>query len=67
MSKKNDAAPAIEAGKAISITATSRQDAADQLKALREQATEAGLVQGPGGVIEYREGIFSAVITFVEQ
>ena len=65
--KKNNAPTAFEAGKAITISAKSRQDAADQLAALRKQAAEAGLIQGQGGFVTYREGIFSAVITFVEQ
>ena len=64
--KKNNAPTAFEAGKAITISAMSRQDAADQLAVLRKQAAEAGLT-GQGGFIEHRESIFSAVITFVEQ
>jgi len=68
MSKTKNDAPAIEieAGKAISVTAESRKEAADRLKELRKQAEEAGLVQAAGGFIDHREGIFSAVITFVE-
>ena len=64
--KKNNAPSAIVAGKAITITATSRRDAADQLAALRSQAAEAGMTD-QGGFICQREGLFSAVITFVEQ
>ena len=64
MSKTKIDAHAIEAGKTVEITATSREDAAGQLTALRQQAEEAGL-KASGGFIEHREGIFSAVITFV--
>ena len=63
---KNDAPAAIEAGKAITITAASREDATNQLHALKEQASKEGLT-AQGGFIEHREGEFSAVITFVEQ
>ena len=67
MSKKKTNTPkAMEAGKAITISAKSRKEATDQLAALRKQASEAGL-QHQGGFIEHRDGIFSAVITFVEQ
>ena len=67
MSKKKTNTPkAMEAGKAITISAKSRKEATDQLTALRKQAAEAGL-QHHGGFIEHRDGIFSAVITFVEQ
>lgn len=68
MSKtKNDAPTAIEAGKAITITADSREEATEQLNELRKQAEEAGLVQDAGGFIEHRLGAFSAVIKFVKQ
>ena len=67
MSKKKTKTPsAIEAGKAMTISAKTRNDANDQLAALRKQAAEAGL-RHQGGFIEHRDGIFSAVITFVEQ
>ena len=66
MSKtKNDAPTAIEAGKAITITADSREEATEQLNELRKQAEAAGLTPKDGGFIEHREGAFSAVITFV--
>ena len=61
---KNDAPAAIEAGKAITITAASREDATNQLHALKEAGKEGLTAQG--GFIEHREGEFSAVITFVE-
>lgn len=64
--KKNDQQAAIVAGKAVSITADSRRDAVKQLKDLRNKAEEAGLKQAEGGFIEYREGMFSAVITFTD-
>lgn len=67
MGKTKNDAPVIEAGKAITITAESREDATNQLNELRKQAAESGLIQAPGGLIEHREGVFSAVITFVEQ
>ena len=66
MSKKKNDAPAIVAGKAVTITADTRKDAKKQLDALRKQAKDAGLVQGEGGFIEYRDGIFSAIIKFVD-
>ena len=71
MSKtKNDAPTAIEAGKAITITADSREEATEQLNELRKQAEEAGLVQDAGGFIEYckqdylDKGKFCATVTF---
>lgn len=67
MGKTKNDAPVIEAGKAITITAESREDATNQLNELRKQAAESGLIQAPGGFIGHREGVFSAVITFVEQ
>ena len=66
MSKtKNDAPTAIEAGKAITITADTREDATRKLNELRKQAETEGLTTKEGGFIEHREGAFSAVITFV--
>ena len=64
--KKTKTPSAIEACQAITISAKTRKEANDKLAALRKQAAEAGL-QHQGGFIEHRDGIFSAVITFVEQ
>ena len=67
MSKKKTNTPkAMEAVKAITISAKSRKEATDQLAALRKQAAEAGLSH-QGGFIEYRDGLFFATIAFVEQ
>jgi hypothetical protein len=69
MSKTKNDIPAIEAGKPITIEAESRQDATEQLNAMRKQAEGDGLTQTEGGFIEYQrtaegEDKFSAVITF---
>ena len=67
MGKKKTEAAAIEAGRSVTVTAASRQEAKEKLDALRKQAEALGLVQDAGGFIEYRDGDFSAVITFIEK
>lgn len=67
MSKKKTKVPsALEAGKVMTISAKTRQEATLQVSALRKQAAEAGLSH-QGGFIEYRDGLFFATIAFVEQ
>ena len=67
MNKKNDApAIVIESGKPIEIKATSRDEATKKLSELRKQAEAEGLAPSEGGFIQYREGEFFAVITFVK-
>ena len=69
MSKTKNEIPAIEAGKPIKIEAETRQECADQIAELCQQAD--GLTR-EGGFIEYGktaegEDKFWAVITFVKQ
>lgn len=67
MSKtKNDAPTVIEAGKAITITADSREEAVKKINALHKQAQDSGLKYQSGGFIGYCDGVFSTMITFTE-
>ena len=62
-------ATAIEAGKTITIEADSRQEASEQLNALRKQAEAEGLIQADGGFVMYNaagNSKFTAAITFTK-
>lgn len=64
MSKTKSETPAIEVGKPIKVEAATREEVADKLKALRQQADG---MMAQGGFIEYDGGEqLSAVITFVK-